>query len=155
MRNLLVIKHVTLEKIWISYDSDHTQYRLNLSCNPDIIYCCTRPVTKKQMESLGLALCYDSKKFEGYLTNISSNLITFPLNCDLVMVDQEIVAIGIDDDNCYCHLQTGTVCSKNELFNTCKLSKLKKMLTEIKFLSNKLNRMMTEYEELENSTFIS
>lgn len=29
MGNLLVIKHVTLEKIWISYDSDHTQYKLN------------------------------------------------------------------------------------------------------------------------------
>lgn len=121
MRTLSIMKHVTLDKIWISYDSDNTQYKLNFSCKSDIVYSCSRAVTKKQMESLGLTLYYNSKKFEGYLYNISSNLITFPLICDLVMVNYEIVAIGIDNDNCYCHLQTGTICSKEELFNICKL----------------------------------
>ena len=153
MRNLLVTEHVTLDKMWIGINSDHKEYQLYLSCNPNIVEGTGRAITRKQMEGLGLALYCDSKKFMGYWTNIGSNLIANPLDCDLVIVDHILVAIGIDSDNCYCHLQTGTVCSKAQLFDICKISKLSSMLTEIKFLSNKLNRLVTEYEELENSSF--
>lgn len=150
---LLVKKEVTLKGLYITYDSDHCQNELKISCDPDVVTGTGRKATCNQLKGICKILYGDSKKAATFFHTQDVNLLSKPLSCDLVFVDNTLVAISNKDTHLFCYLATGAVVDEETLFETCKSAKQESMLSTINFLNNTLNEMMVEYDELKKMNF--
>lgn len=153
MRKLLTKNVVTLNALWVTFDGDHQQKELRLSCDPDVVTGTGRRLTDSQLSGISLVLYGDSRKFECSSQTLNVNLLSKPLTRCMVFVDNILVAISNKEDNLYCYLATGKVVDEETLFEICKLAKKESILSKIKSLRSNLEEMMLEYEELEMMTF--